>query len=64
MLVTGTDRKPGYLKGLTEGKINIRFRANSNNLAGSFVELSVTAANGLSLEGSMSPVRIASLITE
>lgn len=64
VLVTGTDRKPGYLKGLTEGKINIRFQANSNDLAGSFVELSVTAANGLSLEGSMSPVRIASLITE
>ena len=64
VLVTGTDRKPGYLRGLTEGKINIRFQANSINLAGSFVELSVTAANGLSLEGSMSPVRIASLATE
>ena len=64
VLVTGTDRKPGYLKGLTEGKINIRFQATRKNLAGSFVELTVTDSSGLSLEGSISPVRITSLITE
>jgi len=64
VLVTGTDRKPGYLKGLTEGKINIRFQATRNDLAGSFVELRVSTSNGLSLEGNLSPVRIASLATE
>lgn len=64
VLVTGTGRKPGYLKGLSEGKINIRFQATRNDLTGSFVDLTVTGSNGLSLEGSMSPVRITSLAME
>lgn len=64
VLVTGTDRKPGYLKGLSEGKINIRFQATRNDLTGSFVDLSVTGSNGLSLEGSMSPIRVSSLAME
>lgn len=64
VLVTGTDRKPGYLKGLSEGKINIRFQATRNDLTGSFVDLTVTGSNGLSLEGSMSPIRVTSLAME
>ena len=61
VLVTGTDRKPGFLKGLTEGKINIRFQANQLNLVGQFVDLTVTSASGLSLEGSMAPLQVVSL---
>jgi len=61
VLVTGRDRKPGYLKGLTEGKINIRFQATRNDLTGTFVELTVSGSKGLSLEGSLSQVRITSL---
>jgi len=64
VLVTGSGRKPGYLKGLTEGKINIRFQATQNGLTGQFVELKVVGSNGLSLEGEMAPVQITSLAAE
>ena len=61
VLVTGTDRKPGFLKGLTEGKINIRFRANQLNLVGHFIDLTVSGFKGLSLEGVMSPVQVTAM---
>jgi tRNA-2-methylthio-N6-dimethylallyladenosine synthase len=64
VLVSGSDRKPGYLKGLTEGKINIHFQANRSDLVGTFVELKVIASNGLSLEGEMAPVKITALAPE
>lgn len=64
VLVSGSDRKPGYLKGLTEGKINIRFQANRSDLPGTFVKLNVISSNGLSLEGEMAPVKIAALAPE
>ncbi len=62
VLVTGPDRKPGFLKGLTEGKINIRFPAKRTDLAGTFVELKVTSSNGLSLQGEMATVKVTALI--
>ena len=64
VLVTGADRKPGFLKGLTEGKINVRFPANQMNLVDLFVDVGVTGSNGLSLEGKMAPIRITALAGE
>ena len=64
VLVTGSDRKPGFLKGLTEGKINIRFPAKRSDLVGTFVELKVTGSNGLSLQGEMATVKITALAPE
>lgn len=61
VLVTGTDRKPGYMKGLTEGKINVRFPSVQENLVGSFTDITVTGSNGLSLEGKLAPLRITAL---
>jgi len=39
VLVTGTDKKPGFFRGLTEGKINIRFRASQWSLIGNFTDV-------------------------
>ena len=64
VLITGNDRKPGYLKGLTEGKINIRFPASRQGLSGSFVDIRVSGSKGLSLEGEMIPALIASPLME
>jgi tRNA-2-methylthio-N6-dimethylallyladenosine synthase len=64
VLVTGNGRKPGYMKGLTEGKINIRFQASQLGLTGSFVDVRVTGSNGLSLEGELVPVKIDSLVVD
>jgi tRNA-2-methylthio-N6-dimethylallyladenosine synthase len=60
ILVTGIDRKPGYMKGLTEGKVNVRFRATQQGLVGSFTDVSITGTNGMSLEGEWVPVPLAS----
>lgn len=58
VLVTGPDRKPGFFKGLTEGKINIRFQASQWSLIGHIIEVKVTSSSGLSLQGEMAPVVI------
>ncbi len=64
VLVTGSDRLPGFLKGLTEGKINIRFPAKRTDLVGTFVELKVTSSSGLSLQGEMATAKITALVPE
>ncbi len=51
MLVTGCDRKNGYLTGHTEGKIVIRFKSNDKRLIGQIVTVKVTSATELSIEG-------------
>lgn len=51
VLVTGPGRKPGYLKGLTEGKVNIRFPSAPGASIGAFATIQVTGSNGMSLEG-------------
>jgi tRNA-2-methylthio-N6-dimethylallyladenosine synthase len=61
VLVTGPDRKPGYFKGLTEGKVNLRFPSTQQSLVGSFVEVRTERSNGLSLEGHLLQAPIASL---
>ncbi len=61
VLVTGKDRKPGYLCGLTEGKINVRFPSPHTSLIGTFTDIEVTAATEFSLEGKTESMTITSL---
>jgi tRNA-2-methylthio-N6-dimethylallyladenosine synthase len=51
VLVTGHDRKDGYLKGLTEGKLIVRFPADDQSLIGRFTDLQINSAADFSLEG-------------
>ena len=51
MLVETQDRKNGYLAGHTEGKIVIRFASRDTNLIGQIVNVKVTSASPLSIEG-------------
>jgi len=53
VLVTGNDRKEGYLSGLTEGKLIVRFALDSNELYGDFVDVKITSASDFSMEGEM-----------
>ena len=51
VLVIGYDKKGKYLRGLTEGRVNIRFPSENRNLTGSFVNLFVESTSDFSLEG-------------
>jgi len=51
VLVTGYDRKPGYLSGFTEGRIVVRFAAPQPVQPGTFIWLTITAAAPYSVEG-------------
>ena len=51
VLVTGHDRKKGYLKALTEGRLIIRFPSTDQSLIGSFTDLVIQSAADFSLEG-------------
>ncbi len=53
MLVEGHDRKSGYLTGHTEGKIVMRFASDNDTLIGNIVEVEVTQATPLSIEGNL-----------
>ncbi|MGN0032516.1 MAG: tRNA (N6-isopentenyl adenosine(37)-C2)-methylthiotransferase MiaB [Candidatus Limimorpha sp.] len=53
VLVSGYDRKNGYLTGHTEGKIVIRFKSKERSLIGTMVNVSVTSATALSIEGEL-----------
>lgn len=53
VLVGGYDRKNGYLTGHTEGKIVIRFKSKDRSLIGSMVNVMVTSATALSIEGEL-----------
>lgn len=57
VLVTGNNRKGGYLSGLTEGKINVRFPSRNLALIGQFVHIKITAASDLSIEGELETVK-------
>ncbi len=50
VLVTGPDRKEGYLSGYTEGRIPVRLAEQGVEI-GSFVDVQIVAARPLSLEG-------------
>ncbi len=64
VLVTGKDRKPGYLCGLTEGRINVRFPSPQTGLVGRFTNVKITAATEFSLEGETEKTQIVSLQPE
>ncbi len=53
VLVLGRDRKDEYLTGLTEGKINIRFKNPDQSLIGKFVRIKVISNAKFSLEGEL-----------
>jgi len=53
VLVTGYDRKPGYMSGITEGRIVVRFSPAIPVVPGSFVWLDITIAAPYSLEGNL-----------
>ncbi len=51
VLVVGKDRKEGYLKALTEGKLIIRFPSEDESLIGKFTEVQINSSANFSLEG-------------
>lgn len=53
VIVNGTDRNKAYLTGYTEGKIVIRFKSNNKSLIGKIVNVEVTSATPLSIEGNL-----------
>ncbi len=53
VLVTGHDRKEGYLTGMTEGRIVTRFPSQDAELIGEIVELEITGHASLSLSGEL-----------
>ncbi len=53
VLVKGKDRKEGYLSAFTEGRIVSRFKSDNESLIGSFVNIRITSAAPLSIEGEL-----------
>jgi tRNA-2-methylthio-N6-dimethylallyladenosine synthase len=53
VLVHEHDRKPGYLSGKTEGRIIVRFASTDESLIGRFVDVNITSAADMSVEGSL-----------
>jgi tRNA-2-methylthio-N6-dimethylallyladenosine synthase len=51
VLVTGKDRKEGFLSGLTEGKIVLRFPSDDLSLIGKFTDVRIKSAAAFSVEG-------------
>jgi tRNA-2-methylthio-N6-dimethylallyladenosine synthase len=53
VLVEGADRKKGYLAGRTEGRIPVRFASDDASLVGRFVDITVSSAAPLSVQGEL-----------
>ncbi len=53
VLVTGKDRKEGFLSALTEGKIVSRFQSDNDELIGEFVTIKIISSTDLSVEGEL-----------
>lgn len=53
VLITGKDKKTGYLTGYTEGKINIRVYSKDISQIGNIVPVNVTTALNFSLAGEL-----------
>lgn len=53
ILVNGHDRLEGYLSGLTEGKIAVRFKSDNEALIGNFINVKITKSSDFSAEGEM-----------
>src|SRR5208337_3699433 len=56
VLVEGPDRKPGYLSAKTEGRITVRFQSEERALIGQFVDVTITSAAALSVQGELAAV--------
>lgn len=64
VMVTGMDRKDGYLAGLTEGRIVVRFLSNDQVATGNFIWLKITDATAFSIEGILSNEKKPLTVTE
>jgi len=53
LLVEGPDRRAGFMAGRTEGRIPVRFASTDASLAGRFVDVRITSAAPLSMEGEL-----------
>jgi tRNA-2-methylthio-N6-dimethylallyladenosine synthase len=53
VLVTGFDRKEGYLSGMTEGRIVVRFKCAKKEMTGKFVDVLITGTTAFSVEGEL-----------
>ncbi len=53
VLVRAADRKEGFLTGLTEGKLIVRFLSEDQSLIGQFVDVKVTSSHDFSMEGEL-----------
>ncbi|PKQ60337.1 tRNA (N6-isopentenyl adenosine(37)-C2)-methylthiotransferase MiaB [Labilibaculum filiforme] len=57
LLVKGVAKHEGYLAGLTEGRINVRFLSENKNLIGQFVDIKITSAADFSVEGELITIK-------
>lgn len=53
VLVEGADRRKGFLAGRTEGRIPVRFASDDASLVGRFVDVTVSSAAPLSVQGEL-----------
>ncbi len=53
VLVTGSDRKPGFFSGITEGRIIVRFKSEDKSLIGRFIYILITSAAEFAAEGKL-----------
>ncbi len=53
VLVTGDNKKPGYLSAITEGRILLRFPCDEKSLVGNYVKVNIHSATDYSLEGTL-----------
>jgi len=53
VLVSGTDRKPGYLSGKSEGLLVVRFPSENKSLIGTIADVEISSASDLSIEGKL-----------
>lgn len=53
VLVKGTAKHAGYLAGMTEGKINVRFLSENSDLIGQIVDVKIKSATDFSVEGDL-----------
>lgn len=58
VLVTGEDRKKGYLSGVTEGKLIVRFQSDRIDLIGSFVNVKIESVTEFATEGELQHVEL------
>ncbi|PCH71761.1 MAG: tRNA (N6-isopentenyl adenosine(37)-C2)-methylthiotransferase MiaB [Bacteroidales bacterium] len=57
VLVKGEAKHDGYLAGLTEGRINVRFLSKDESLIGEFADIKITSAADFSVEGELVTIK-------